>query len=177
MVLPSVGAADDTVPTLIQDASSWRSFSAPSQSGLTPVMIAVADMLYVCGPRLAKELNNALAARGCPPRRFVSNVIEKVQDPDTSATQKATLLAALEAALRPYMAPDASLEMLMAEWMTAVVWMDMRTVCAHPLRARLEMEGGAAELRHLASSQPAEYASVRLLGPTLLNAHEQPPPA
>ena len=112
--------------------------------------------------------------RDCLPRRFVSNIIEKGQDPNTSATQKATLLAALKAALRPCMAPDVS---LMAEWVTAVVWMDMRTVCAHPLRDRLEMEGGAAELRRLASSQSAEYASVCLLGPTLLNVNKQPPPA
>ena len=146
IVLQSAGTVSSVVPALIQDASSWRSFSAPSQGSLTPEMIVVADMLYTSGPQLAEELNTALAARGLPPRRFVSNVIEKAQDPDTSAAQRANLLAALEATLRPYMPPVASLEMLMAQWMTAVVWMDKHTVCAHPLRARLEKEGGAAEL-------------------------------
>lgn len=46
--------------------------------GLTPEMVVVADMLYAYGPRLALKVNNALAARSCKPRRFVSNVIERV---------------------------------------------------------------------------------------------------
>lgn len=161
------------MPALVEDAVAWRSFSAPGapMGGLTPEMVVVADMLHEYGPRLAQVVNNALVARGCNPRRFVSNVIERIQDEEIGANLKARMLDALDASLRPFMAADASLDELMGEWMVGVVWMDIRTAFAHPLHRKLE-EGGLGELRHAAHTQ-AGYSSVRLLVSTLLNAGDQ----
>ena len=41
----------------------WRSLSAPSQAGITPVVIVVADMLYICGPRLSAAQQRPHCAR------------------------------------------------------------------------------------------------------------------
>ena len=103
-------------------------------------------------------MNEALIACGCKPRRFVSNVIERVQDEEIGANLKARMLGALEAALRPFMGEDASLDVLMGEWMSGVVWMDIRTACVHPLQCSLKEGGGLAELRQVTSTQPG-YSS------------------
>ena len=179
LLLPGASTADDAVPALAADAEAWRSFSAPASAmgGLTPEMVVVADMLYTYGPQLALLLSDALIARNCHPCRFVSSVIERVRNEEIGAGVKARMLDALEAVLRPFMPAGASLDELMGEWMRGVIWMDIRTACAHPLGHTLQ-EGGLGELRQAVSTQ-AGYSAVRLLVPTLLNAGEQllPPPA
>lgn len=146
---------------MLSGAALHRAVSADAE-GITSERLVVAGLLYRYGPTLAQQLNVQLAAQQCGPRRTVPDVIMKVQDPDTSVGHRVRLLAALEATFRPYMAPGASLETLMAEWMYSIVWMDICLACAHPRAPQLQGGGGMAELWR-AACEDAGYAPVRSL--------------